>query len=121
MKALSEYKDEEALDLLADILEPVIDIFGDKEVSKEYKEGRKLKAVQLAIKGHKKSVLLLLATLEGVPVEEYHCNIFTIPKALLEIFNDPELTGFFDVQSQENSDELSGSVTENIEEGESTS
>lgn len=120
MRKLSEIKDEEALDLLADILEPVINIFGDKDIAKVYKNGEKLKAVQLAIKNHKSDVIILLATLEGVPVDEYHCNIFTLPKTLLEIFNDPELTGFFESQSQTDSEATSGSVTENTEVEENT-
>lgn len=116
MKNLSEYKDEEALDLLADLIDPVIEIFGDKEIAKVYRSGEKLKTVKLAIKNHKKSVIRLLATLEGVPIEEYHCNIFTLPKTLLAIMNDPELSDFFDAQSQTDLEDVSGSVTENTEE-----
>ena len=116
MKKLSEYKDEEALDMLADLIDPVVDIFGDKEVANYYRGGVKLKAVQLAIKNHKPAVISMLAILERVPREEYHCNLLTLPKILLTIFNDPDLTAFFDVQSEKDSKPLSGSATVNIEE-----
>ena len=116
MKKLSEYKDEEALEVLADILEPTINIFGNEEIAKYFRGGVKLKAVQIALKKQKKDVLALMAALERVPVEEYHCNLLTLPRILLEIFNDPELESFFMQQSEEkNSETSSGSVMENTE------
>lgn len=119
MKKLSEYKDEEALDILADLIDPVVNIFGDKDVAKFYRSGVIIKAVQLSIKNHKEDVINMMAILEGVPREEYHCNLLTLPKVLLNIFNDPELTSFFDAQSEKDSEIPSGSVTENTEEKES--
>lgn len=120
MKKLSEYKDEEALDMLADLIDPVVNIFGDKEVANYYRSGVMLKAVQVSIKKHKNDVINMLAILEGVPREEYHCNLLTLPKILLNIFNDPELTSFFDVESEKDSETPSGSVTANTEEEQST-
>ena len=46
MKKLSEYKDEEALDLLADIIEPVAFIFSDSEFIETLQEN-KLAAIEL--------------------------------------------------------------------------
>lgn len=119
MKKLSEYKDEEALDMLADLIDPVINIFGDEDVANYYRGGVKIKAVQVAIKKHKEDVINMLAILEGVPREEYHCNLLTLPKILLNIFNDPELASFFDAQSEKDSETPSGSVMVNTEEKES--
>lgn len=121
MKKLSEYKDEEALDMLADLIDPVVNIFGDKEVADYYRSGVMLKAVQISIKKHKNDVINMLSILEGVPREEYHCNLLTLPKVLLNIFNDPELTSFFEEQSEKDSETPSGSVTENTEDEESIS
>ena len=121
MKRLSEYKDEQALDMLADLIDPVVVIFGDEEVANYMRSGVKLKAVQLAIKKHKEEVITMLAILEGVPRDEYHCNLLTLPKMLLNILNDPDLMDFFVAQSEELSLETaSGSVTENTEEKEGT-
>lgn len=115
MKSLSEYKDEEALDVLADLIDPVINIFSDEEVANYYRAGVIVKSVQAAIKNHKKDVLNMLAILERVPVEEYHCNLLTLPRLLLSVFNDPELKDFFVSQGQIISDIPSGSVTESTE------
>ena len=101
MKRLSEYRDEEALDLMADLLEPFVKIFGDEEFAKQYRAGKTLQAVKVAIKGHKKDVKEILAIMEGVPLEEYHCDILTLPMRLLEILNDEKLQQVFTSQVQE--------------------
>lgn len=122
MKHLSEYKDEEALDMLADLIDPVINIFSDKEVADYYRGGVVIKAVQASIKNHKEDVLNMLAILERVPREEYHCNLLTLPKVLLSVFNDPELKDFFSEQSEGMTSEgASGSVMESTKEEADTS
>lgn len=120
MKRLSEYKDEQALDMLADLIDPVVNIFGDEKVANFLRNGNNIKAVQIAIKNHSKDVITMLAILEGVPREEYHCNLLTLPKVLLNIFNDPDLMGFFDAQGEMALETPSGSATANIEEEENT-
>lgn len=115
MKKLSEYKNEEALDLLADIFEPVTEIFADQEFANKLQQNIMM-AVQHVIKAHKKSVLKILARLEGVPVEEYECTIFTLPMALLNILNDQDMLNFFASQGLKIGEESFGSATENIEE-----
>lgn len=114
MKKLLEYENEDALELLADILDPAVEIFTDKEISKAWNKSR-VKAVSIAIKKHKKSVIEILARLEGVPVNEYKCNIFTLPTTILSILNDKELLNFFKSQGQMMDMISSGSVTENTE------
>lgn len=118
MKKLSEYKDEEALDVLADLLDPMISILADSELKDAFNSSEnKIAVVKIAIKNHKKEVMEILATLEGIPVEEYHCNIFTLPVKCLEILNDKELVDFFNMQAQEmNSENASGSAMVNIKE-----
>lgn len=116
---LSEYKDEAALDLLVELIDPAADIFSDKEIADIMrKNGKPMEAVKLAIKNHKKSVIQILAILEGVPVEQYHCNIFTLPIALLNVLNDKDLMDFFSLQGQNAVANFSGSATETTEEKE---
>ena len=100
MKKLSEYRDEEALDLIADLLEPAVMIFADDEFASAYRAGKTLKAVKAAIKNHKRDVMEILAIMEGVPLEEYHCNILTLPMRLVEILNDEALREVFTLQVQ---------------------
>lgn len=116
MKKLSEYRDEDALDLLADIIDPATEILADKEVVNTFLKKTKLQGISLAIKKHKKAVIRCLAILNGVSVEEYHCNIITLPKTILEIINDKDLMDFFKSQSQEMEEESFGSAIANSEE-----
>lgn len=119
MKKISEYRDEEALDLLADIMEPAVAILADPDVRLAFEHEHIIKAVRVAIKGHKRSVMEILARMEGVPVEEYHCNVITLPARLLEVLNDKEVLGFFTEQAQNaNLNAVSGPATEITEETE---
>lgn len=118
MKKLLEYENEEALDLLADIIEPAAEIFSDKRIEEAWKEEKRTKAVSIAIKNHKKSTLAILAALEGVPVEKYKCNILTLPSTVLALLNDAELLNFFKSQVQNMGKTASTPVTENTEDAE---
>ena len=111
---LSEYQGEAALDLLADLIEPVGEIMSDKEIGDVFKKNR-FKAIGLAIKNHKKSVIQILATMDGVPVDKYKCNVFTLPAKILELLNDPALVQLFTYQGQTGDANSSGSASENIE------
>lgn len=98
---LSDYKNEEALDILADIIEPASEIFSDKKiVDLLRKDEAPMKAIKIAIKDHKKSVMEILAILDGVKPDEYECNVFTLPMKVLEVLNDEELLKFFTLQGQ---------------------
>lgn len=94
MRKLSEYKNEEALDLLADLLVPLSNIMTDKKIGGKWKKNR-IEAVSYIIKNHKKSVIEIMARLENTPVKEYECNMVTLPVQILGILNDTELLGFF--------------------------
>lgn len=112
---LSEYQGEAALDILADLIEPAGEIMSDKEIGEVFKENR-FKAIGLAIKNHKKAVMQILATMDGVPVEEYKCNVFSLPVKIMEILNDPDIVQLFTFQGQTGDAKSSGSASENIEE-----
>lgn len=108
---ISDFKDEQALDVLADILEPLGEILTDENVRAAAKEKNKLKAVKYAIKNHKKQVMYIMAVLDGKSPAEYHCNLITLPVKLLEILNDPMITEVFNSQSQETGGNASGTAT----------
>lgn len=97
---LSEYKGEEAIEVLAEMLEPVVEIVGDNDV-REAMNGNKLKLAALILKTHKHEVLQILAASERESVEEYSkkVNPFTLPMKLLEIINDPDVQLLFQSQS----------------------
>lgn len=112
---LSEYQGEAALDILADLIEPAGEIMADNQIGDVFKENR-FKAIGLAIKNHKKAVMQILAAMDGVPVDEYKCNVFTLPVKILELLNDPALIQLFTYQGQTGDANSSGSVSENTEE-----
>ena len=109
---LSEYQGEAALDILADLIEPAGEIMSDKQIGDVFKENR-FKAIGLAIKNHKKAVMQILATMDGVPVDEYKCNVFSLPVKILEILNDPDLIQLFTYQGQTGDANSSGSASGN--------
>ena len=112
---LSEYQGEAALDILADLIEPVGEIMSDKGIGEVFKKNR-FRAIGLAIKNHKKAVMQIMATMDGVPVEEYKCNVFTLPVKILELLNDTDIVQLFTYQGQTGGANSSGSASENTEE-----
>lgn len=111
---LSEYQGEAALELLADLIEPAGEIMSDKQIGDIFKENR-FKAIGLAIKNHKKAVMQIMAAMDGVPVDEYKCNVFSLPVKILELLNEPYLVQLFTYQGQTGDAKSSGSVSENTE------
>lgn len=99
---LSEFENEDALELMADIIEPVAKVLGDEELRKLRKqEGvTRAKLASVAIKNHKKEVIEILAALNGVKPEEYHGNPLTISVDLINILNDNEVQELFFSQAQ---------------------
>lgn len=118
MRKLSEIQNEDALDAIADIIDPVVEICKDAGLKKLMEKSDKLGAAKLAIKNHKSSVLQILAVLDGEPLETYKINIIQLPMKLLELFDDPDLMDFFKLQGLMISDASSGSATENTGETE---
>ena len=118
MRKISELRGEEALDVLADILEPASEIMTDTMVATLARSGDRIQAVSMAIKNHKKAVIKILAALEGEDYETYKPALLTLPLKLLEIFNDPDVVQVFTLQGQKNESESFGSAMENTEEQE---
>lgn len=112
---LSEYRGEDALDLLADILEPTAIIFADRKIWEIAKGGRMIDGIKYAIKTHKHEIIEILAAMDGVPVAEYECNILALPIRVFDILNDEELKDFFTSQLQSMESSFSGVAMGNTE------
>lgn len=112
---ITDFKGEEALDLLVNIMEPVTIIFADKAVRDAYKSQPKLLLVKTVIKSHKAEVLEIMAMLNGMSADEYKA-VITIPgliRQMLELINDKELQSFLESQAAETESTASGLPTEN--------
>lgn len=93
---LSEIKGEQALDVIADILEPIAEITADEEFVKLSKSGaQRAKVVAYVVRNHKKEVISIMASLELKKPEELEINLLTLPKKLMELFDDEELMSLF--------------------------
>jgi hypothetical protein len=116
---LSEYKGDDALELLANILEPASEIIGDAEVKEMFtSKAPLLKVVKVILKNHKREVTEILAYLDGEDPETYEVGFMTLPIKLLQILQDKELLAVFQSQVQITADASSGSAMENTEETE---
>lgn len=98
---LSEFEGEQAIDVLADLLEPASEIMTDKAVVAAFRSGDRIHAVSLALKRHKKAVITILAVTEGENPETYKPKVLSLPAKLIEIGNDPDIIGLFQLQDQE--------------------
>ena len=113
---LSDFQGEAALDLIADLIEPFGEIATDADFLKLYRGGERIQAASKVIKNHKKAIIKILALLDGVPVEEYKVNVFTLTAKLVELFNDLEAVDLFLSQGQTGDAKSSGSASVNTEE-----
>lgn len=115
MKKLSDFRGEDALEVLADIIEPASEIMTDKKLIELLGGRQMIPASCLALKKHPKAILRIMARLEETDPETYNPSLVALPKMLVELFNDPELIDLFTSQGQSEAQTNSGSATENIE------
>ena len=117
---LSDYKGEDAIELLADILEPAMEIIGDKNIEAAVKDKNMTRGalIKMILKNHKKSILEIMAYIDGEDPATYNPGVLTLPVRLLELFNDEEFMELFQSQGQKLSDLSSGPATEATQEKE---
>lgn len=92
---ISDFKNEEALDLLVEIIDPVSKMMTDQAFIAKLKGAKKMEAVKIILKDHKSEIIEILAKLNGQKVEEYQGTIITMTVQILEILNDEDLVDFF--------------------------
>ena len=99
MSRLTELKNEQAAEMLADLIEPAAAIFTDKEIREALKES-KMAGVKLAMKKHSKDLIDLLAAVDGADRETYNVNAMQIVSKTLKMLSDKELIQAFTLQEQ---------------------
>ena len=112
---ISDFQNEDALDLLANIIEPATEIMTDKEVVRIARTKPLIFAVQAILKNHKKSAVEIVAAMHGEDPAKVKFNALTLARDILEIMNDPEMQAVFTSASQTTESTSSGSATENTE------
>ena len=104
---LSEIKGDNALDLLADLIDPVVEIVVDQEFAKAFDSGDRIRAIKVMLKNHKKAITTILALLNEEDPETFKPDILTLPRKVIELMED---------ESQRQTDKSSfGDATENTE------
>ena len=98
-KKLLEYTNEEALEKLADIMDPISEIVGDKRFKIAYKES-KIAGIKILLKHHNSALIDVLASYEGVAREEFSANAVQIIAMALRLFNDKEMMSVFTLPGQ---------------------
>lgn len=118
IKNLADIKGDAALELVADLIDPVTEIMSDPVVAAAYRgtekePGSKAKAIKVAIKAHKKAVTTILALMDEEDPKTYQPSAMVIPVRLLQILNDPDMNSLFTLPDQSLEENTSGSASEN--------
>lgn len=116
--ALNELKNEKAIEALADMFDPIIEIASDEAIESAARSDNKILTVKLILKNHARAVFEIMAASEGVSVDEYECNMLTLPAKLMELLDRPEFSFLFPSQGQKTDETSSGSATETTEDEE---
>ena len=119
MKRLDDYKGDEAIELWADLLDPISNILADPEVRKVIQSGKSaIKIAQTILKKHKIDATDILLRIDDSPITGM--NVILRVVNLLEEFSENEeiksFFGFAELTKQTN--ELPISAMENTEAGE---
>ena len=111
---LSDIKGERALEVMADLIDPMTEIAQDKILVGLLRMRNIKEAVKLGLRNHRKCMLEILAILNQQDPETYEPNLVEIPKMLLELLNDKELLDLFSSQAEQTNETSSSSAMVNI-------
>lgn len=114
---LSEIKGEKALDVIVELIDPLVEIVQDKTV-RESANGDRTQFIKAIISNHKQSILHIMAVLEDKDPATYEPSLIDIPNKLIELTNDSDFAQLFFTQAQRVEQTVSFSATANTEESE---
>ena len=100
MKKLSDYEGDEAIELWADLIEPLTKLLTDEEVQKIYKSGMpKLMIAKEILKAHPAEVTNILQRIDPEPINGLNISTRFVG-IITDISNMPEMQSFFGVAAQ---------------------
>ena len=119
MKRLTDYKDEDAIELWADLLDPFVEIIGDKTITDMMRGGAApIDVAKAILKDHRKDACQILLRIDDTPLDGLNILVRLVT-ILLDIENSKELQGFFGSAEQVKTGSGSfGSHTANTEDAE---
>lgn len=122
MRRLQDVKGEEALDVLADVLDYVVKLVQNDKVREvlNRKSVRDIDTIKTLIKEGKHEIICMMAVIDGKTYDEFvdTLDLLTLPVMLYETFNDEALQAVFQSQAQTEGENTFGLATETSEESE---
>lgn len=102
---LSEFRDEQGVEVVAKLLVPIAKIVSNEKNAKAQKEanegkGSTLDFVSALLQNNPRDVMDMLAILDGKDPNEYHCSAATVLVDALHMMSDHELLMLFGLQRQ---------------------
>lgn len=120
MRRLQDVKGEEALDVLADVLDYAVRLVKNDKIREALNNGgfRDIETIKLLIKEGKHELISIMAIIDGKPYDEFveTLDLLTLPVMLYQTFNDEALQSVFISQAQTTGVTSSGLATETTEE-----
>ena len=124
---LSEIKGERTLDVIAEIIEPITAIAGDKDAKALFKReklpagmsanqfllARARKHIPPLLKSRKKEIITILAAIEGVKPKKYMEDL-SLAKLMKDCYDLVTDSAFVELFTSAQSGDSSGSAQENI-------
>jgi len=116
MKKFSDYKGEDAIELWADLIEPLNVILNNENVRKVIASGEsKMSIAKVVLKECKKEAVEILLRIDPEPIDGLNI-IMRLIAVLADIGSNDEIKSFFGfAEAVETENESSGSATENTE------
>ena len=115
MKKLSEFKDVEAVTVVAKLMAPVMEIITNKE-NKKLKDAKNAFEMFSGFFANSPDKMIeVFAILSETPVEEYHCNGVEVAQNIMTLVTDESLLQLFTSQRQKGDATSSGSAVESTE------
>lgn len=100
MKKLSDYTGDEAIELWADLLDPLTVILEDKEVQKTIQSGASRVAIAKSIlKAHKKEAVEIMLIIDPTPINGLNV-VLRLVALLADIGQNEEIKSFFGYAEQ---------------------
>lgn len=128
---LSDIKGDRVLDVIADIIDPIVNMVQDKDVAAMFKREavpdgmeardffakRMCKGLPVLLKGHKADIIAIMAAIEGVTLEQYAASL-DFPKLftdVMELVTDDAFLDFLSSSETGKGADAPGSASANFE------
>ena len=114
---LSDYKDEKAIEVVANLLPYVTNIALNEKNNEARGNGKVADFVAAVLKNNTTDIMGVLAVLNDTDPKDYHCNAATVLVDAFQVFSDPAMLELFGLQRQTATSSTSASMTGEVAEG----